>query len=694
MRVQLLILISAHLLFNRAASAETRKAPDIGRDVLITYGSPSWNTDPTRIDSAFLLLRDRTTNKMIQIQLEETEPDSSQFNGHFSLTLGERDRIVPEIFVPPQNQRSASDYKKLFQAIQNDSLVRKPVIWKKNPRGQSMLDVYDSREQAEKALKAYQDEVRLAQELKNKALVKPLPTEQTLAAAAQAEKRVALEKLALESARREAERVRLEQIEKQKAEERERQARALSERERTERQARARELAEEASALYQKAEFVGAESRFKEATHLDPENRSYYFKYGVCLYRNQKFNEALVTLKLAKVAPEREAEKKFFLGLSYYRLNEFDAAVREFSSVAATKDPQMAPNAIFYSGVIHFTQEQFEAAKKSFETVIDISNDPALDQQSEEYLDRIANAQAFAQMRQNKWSVSGTVGLMYDSNVLLAPDNASDQGSATNISDARLLTAGELAYRPILSEHHEWSTNVSGSLTNSAKNTAAQADPYIFNLALPYTYKGVLGSKGYRLNLRPNYELLWMAVNQGTKRNILRSYYLTADNTFVMTRDWFSTYTLEYRADDALSADSVGDNDADASRISLRTQQALFLDKGRKEAVIGNLGFVLNAAKGKNRRYQRIEIGTTYVRPVGWNTSWMANLNAYQARYPNTDPNRQDMNVALTTGFTKPVREWVTLGLLGSFTRNNSTVDTFAYSKYMLMTTATFNTIF
>ncbi|NJL26054.1 MAG: hypothetical protein HC902_13395 [Calothrix sp. SM1_5_4] len=248
----------ARVFIRPDSRAKQQKNLDVNQLMSISYGSPSWNKDSGKIDSAYLVMRDRNSGKIVQIQLEETEPDSSRFNGQFSVNLG--GAISPEVYIPPAELRqSEKDYRKLYEMIQSNKLPRKPLILKKTEKGQSVLDVYDTREQAEAALKAYQEEQALAQELKKKNLIKPIPSQSALAAAAQAERKAQLDKLALEAAKREADRVRLEQIEKQKAEERERQARLASEQERAERQAKAKQLSAEALAFYDQGDFVSAE---------------------------------------------------------------------------------------------------------------------------------------------------------------------------------------------------------------------------------------------------------------------------------------------------------------------------------------------------------------------------------------------------------------------------------------------------
>ncbi|MBX3021671.1 MAG: tetratricopeptide repeat protein [Bdellovibrionales bacterium] len=690
------LLITLVLLLPIPSHAQKKTVVDSKRPMSISYGSPSWNTDSTKIDSAFLVMRDKATGKIVQIQLEETEPDSSEFRGRFSVSLGDTEKVEPEIYVPPANMRGGEkDYRKLYDSIQKGTLIRKPVIWKKNDKGQAVIDVYDTREQAAAALQAYQEQQKIASEMKKNQLLKPIPSEQSMEAAKQLERKKALDKLAMEAAQRESDRVRLEQIEKQKAEERERQAKALSEKERTARRAQAASLAEEGLALFNQGDFVGAEGKFKEATDIDPENKEHYFKYGVALYRNGKFNEALVILNLAKVEPAREMERRYFMGLCHYRLNEFDKSLALLEKVAASNDKDMAPSSQFYIGLIQFAQENYAASKKAFETVIDTSGDPRMDEQAEDYLDRIASALIYQKLREKKWTLTGIVGAMYDSNVLLSADNSPDQGTATNVSDFRLLTIGQADYRPIFSEHHEFAPGVNLSMTNSAKTASAPADPYLVNVYAPYSYKGILFNKGYKGSIKPAYENLVMDSDaDGKKSSILNSYIITFDNTFVMDKNWFSTYTLEYRADDTTTADSKDDEDSDANKISLRTVQMSFLDKAKKEVIMGNLGYVINGAKGKNKRYNRIEFGSTYVRPTNWGASWSLGLSAYKLNYNVANPSREDLNVTFTTGISKPVREWVTWGVIGSYTKNNSNSSEYTYSKYMILTTATFTTNF
>ena len=690
-------LVTLTLLIISSISASAQNKPiEASRLMSITYGSPSWNNDSTKIDSAYLILRDKATGKIVQINLEETEPDSSRFSGNFNVNIGESDKITPEIFVPPSNIRGLDkDNRKLYQQIQSNKLPRKPVIWKKNERGQATLDVYDTREQAEAALKAYQNEVAATKGIQAAQSLKPFPSEKANLVAQQLERQLTLKKLAMEAAKQESERVRLEQIERQKVEERLQAARAASEKQRAEKKARAQALAADAMVFFNQGKFPEAEVKFGEAVNLDPENRSYYFKYGVSLYRNEKFNDALVALKIADVEPKSENERRYFMGLTHYRLKELPAALGLFTAVAQSGNKALAPSSEFYRGVIYYIQERWEPAKASFEKVIDTSTDPAMDQQAEEYIENIANSIANQKLRENKFTVIGTVGAMYDSNVLLAPDNAPDQGINTNIPDFRLLTIGDIEYRPLLTDVHELFLKANAGLTNSVKDESVPADPYLYSVSAPYSYKGTYGKKAFKFTLRPGYELLYMAPpGSGTKVENLNSRFVLLDTTVIMNPNWFANYNFEYRADDSTLPANVGADDADAAKYSLRTNQTVFLDKGRRKSLTGSLGYVMNAAKGDNRKFNRVEGGVTFARPWKWDTTWNLGLSFFTLKFPDEVNNRRDFNLSLLSALSKPIKDWLIWGMSASYTKNDSSVAIQEYAKFTVMTTATFITNF
>lgn len=681
-----------------AKSVQEPSSPPISKsqNLRIYYASSTWNQNSTVPDSAFLFFRDAKTGKVAKILIEETEPDSSTFRGNFSISWTSIESLDPEVYIPPEGMRedSKDTLAKFYQLLNNKKAASKPLVFRTSPEGQQILDVYDTPEQAQQAKEAFEREAELARqaEITKKALSKPIPDVAAVEASKMAERQTALDLLAQEGAKREADRVRLEQIEKQRTEERMRQQRLLSEQEKEKRLEKAKQFAEAALDSYRLGQFISAEENFRKSVELDPENKTYYFKYAITLYRNEKFNEALVVMNLAKTSTDIDLEKDYYMGLIHFRLKELDSALKKFALVQQANHPELSVSAGFYRGVILFNQEKYEEAKPPFEWVIDNSNDSSLDNRSEEYLEKIAQLIVYKKNQAKRLLFNATIGAMYDSNVLLAPDNVNSQGSSTEEADSRAIANAGVEYRILNGKTHEFSSKLASSYMRSSKSDLSIADPWQNTITLPYVYKGTVKGKGYRLTVTPGYEALNMSIEtDGPQDNILNSMVMTVDNTFIMNEQWYASYILDVRQDDSLLASSTGAADADATKLSLKTSQMFFKDKTLRRAVIVNLGLVNNAAVGDDKIYLRVEGGVTYMAPARKDDSWNLGLAVYNLNYPDSADLRKDTNMSLTAGYGHPFNEWALGNLSFNYTNNQSNVSTNQYSKFSVMATGTFN---
>jgi hypothetical protein len=175
---------------------------------------------------------------------------------------------------------------------------------------------------------------------------------------------------------------------------------------------------------------------------------------------------------------------------------------------------------------------------------------------------------------------------------------------------------------------------------------------------------------------------------------IVDSYILKNDNTFVMNDDLFSTYSLEVRSDNSkITATDSADNQS-ATKITLSTTQTLFKDKKKTEAMLIDLAVALNQAKGDNQRYQKYDLGLSYMKPWVWGTNWNGKLGGYYSKYPNNSQSRVDTNYYVNTGLLKPINESWSTALNLNYTNNMSNVDSNKYNKYSIMLTGAYNTSF
>ena len=583
------IVASTLFVFSFNAFAKPKIHLGTDREIFLNYTSPSWNTDSEKVDSAYLFFRDANTGRVVQIQLEETEPDSGRFVGQFSITWADASHISPEVYIPPQETRSKGQGPAL-QQIAAGKVPRKPIIVKKNEQQQTIIEIFDKREDAEVAWKNYQEELKADK----RKLIKPVPGEKDMEAAKLADREKLMKQLAVDATRREEERQRMAASESEKLKTAQTKFEKLPAAEREARQKKAKEAYDQGMVAYGAADYPKSEKKFREAIDLDPSHPAYFFNYGVVQYRQERADEALVSLSLAPDDPKTVNEKKYYMGLIHLKMKEYKEALPVLNDVAASKDPVLGPSAMFYKGVLLFSDEKYEDSKKSFEDVIDMSQDPKLDQMAEDYLEKVSGALAFKRMAELKWNLSGMVGMMYDSNVLLTTDFAQSQGSATKKGDVRLMTAATLEYRPLFTANHEWSVKGTGNLTNSSNAALSTADPWVYTFEAPYSYKGTLWGKGYKFTARPGYEMLYMALTASSpKRDLMNSYYVALDNTLVMHQNWFSTYTFQFRRDTTQLhlGDSGFDTDADnqtANQYSLRSSQIFLLDKSKQEALVAS----------------------------------------------------------------------------------------------------------
>ena len=691
LHVLLAISITAH-----AAEKKARRPPVKAGQIKIIYGSAPWNIDSKKIDSAFLYIKDSQTNKLVKIQLEETEPDSSIFMGRFSLGWDANSSIEPEVFVPPLNMRDKNfSEKKFYDLLTAGQVARKPIVFRKLVDSEQVIDVYDTKEQAQAGLKVYQEELK-ALKNQDKRSAKKIAAESTVEAAELAAKKAALQKLAMETAARETERLRLEQLEKQKADERKKQMEKMSAEEKAKKKALAESIAAEAIAFYKAGEYAKAEERFEKAVETDPSTNSYYYYYGVTLYRLEKFNDALVKIKLSGDDKSNELEKKYYLGLIHYRLQEIDPAMKNFKEVSAGNDPDLSPSAKFYEGLLYMGQDKLEEAKGSFEQVLDTSKDPNMDKMAEEYIEKILAMIQYKEMAKKKIFLTAMLATVYDSNILLAPDNDTTTGTALGKGGLRYLLVGTGEYRWIYKPTYEFSTKLATAYYYSQSANFSHADPWLTSVTAPYTYKGMLFGKGYKFVLTPGYDILYMEPEQGagTRENIMNSTYVSAENTFVMRDNWFSVYSLEARLDDSKLPNQTSTTDADSTKLTLKTSQMFFLDSSKKRAVIPSASFIVNSAKGNTKTYDRYEAGAMYMAPVHkWkDATWLAGFSLYRLSYDAAE--RRDTNTTLTAAFNKAEKDWWSWGVIGTYTNNPSNVTVNQYSKYTLMLTASFNNAF
>lgn len=674
-----------------SSTPKERRNIDLNRSIRVEYKEPLWNKSKTQVETSSVIIKDSNTSKMVRVYLSETEADSGVFAGVYSITWKEVQNASPEIYaVSPDQVDKKIDVSKL-----ND-LKRLPYIFKKDEKNQ-LIEAFSTREEANRALDAYKAE----QDAK---LKKSEEISQALIETAERTKKEQEEAIRKNEERlREEARLKTLTAMQLKVEQAQATFKALSPTEQAKRRKKAEALAKEAMAFYQANQFPQAEEKFRQAFEVDPMNEEVYFYYGVTLYKLDKFNDSLVFLELAKVGKFNPVERDFLKGLNHYRLNEYEKALGIFETLKKSTDPIFGPNSSFYQGLVKMKMEKWDEAKDHFQETLDTSKDPALDQSAEDYIEKIERIKQMLVLKSRKWFLTGTIGMQYDSNVLLVQSSSPTAGDPSKVGDYRYLTGGGVEYRPIYEDNYEFSIKTKGDLIYSSKGDNVSADPLMYSIKFPYKYKGMLWGKGYKLEVVPGYEMLRLDIDRsgansgyigafGEKEAYLNSMTLDLLNNIVINNDHIMGVNLKYRSDSSQNSTVTGTaSDATATKIGLDWQNIFFFNQKKNLGLIGTAGYSMNKSSA-SLTYNRIDLSAMALFPVPYEFQGVGGISYYQASYPDKTPqSRTDNDIGLTLALSRPLYPWLNWSVVGTYTDNQSNLTANTYNKYLLMTVLTAN---
>ena len=138
---------------------------------------------------------------------------------------------------------------------------------------------------------------------------------------------------------------------------------------------------------------------------------------GVALVQTGKYREAVPLLVRAQRNIELDGQASLFLGVAQLRLDRIDAARENFAR-AAVRDPALKTAATYYEGVADYREGDFESAQTQFATVASSNANSDMGREATGFLAKIQ------QRLRPTFHAYGSVGLQYDSNVVLAPNGA------------------------------------------------------------------------------------------------------------------------------------------------------------------------------------------------------------------------------------------------------------------------------
>jgi Tfp pilus assembly protein PilF len=150
---------------------------------------------------------------------------------------------------------------------------------------------------------------------------------------------------------------------------------------------------------------------------LEPEWVEPDLELGIALVEAERPRDALPHLRRAATQDELRSSAEFFSGLAHWRLGETSQAKAEFER--ALGDDQLELAARYYLGRIAFEEDDWTKATEHFTAVEAASPSSTMGAEAGEFL---------ALMRGRRpYTAYASLGLAYDSNAQLAPDDGSDR---------------------------------------------------------------------------------------------------------------------------------------------------------------------------------------------------------------------------------------------------------------------------
>lgn len=664
----------------------------------IFYSKLSWNQNPTAVEQGYLYLKDRNGGELMELYLTETEPNSGVFSVEYPIGTLKKKQIEAEIYSAPQAMLQGNRRLEVMNNLIRDQTVkRKPFLMRLLRERGYVIDVFDDRDEAMKAYNHYKSQLGLTAEVKEsdsivevanqeKASVKKVIDTSTLQSLFLANEN----NQEATNAKNQEIREHLKSVEEKRRSHVKAEAQQWTKSISDKNYQAAKKIIQGAVEDLKNLKFKDSRESFYKASDLAPNNDDIYEQYGVSLFREDLYNQAIVVLEVAQPTTTRQAEKSFYLGMSFYQLKDYEPATKHYTDVINAKEEAFGPTAAFYRGASYIELGEYERAKEDFQYVLDHSKDPKMDERAEKFIEYANDRKRLDEKRSNWFFIDGVLGLMYDSNIVLANDQVRDQGLVTGEEGWRLLAQSSARVRPYYSDTDELSLLFNLTTLKSFDNgfgsnpTAEQADPTLLGLDVPWTHRGTLGGRGYFFDLSPGYETIFMDLDGNGNKSITNTLRVNFNNTLVVNKDWIAKGDWSISSNDS---NILGDTtSADSIAGSLRLSGIFIINKDLERYIIPEFAYRINDANSSTYAFNRVDIGVTFMTSVFDRWIWNSRFLYYLANYEST---RVDNNYSFSTGFSARINSHWNWSLLGSYIINDSTTN--QYDKYNIVSSFSFS---
>lgn len=617
-------------------------------------------------------VKELESGKITQLTLEKDPATPQVWNGYFIIQFFKDDTSTRTLDFQTATGES------FFASISQEKAVQKVILFN-TPEELALHEVSIAEEKQKIAEKQIAKQIQVA---KPKSAKVPINKEKIEQLVRQQGRLQETTQLSLEEAQTKKRMALLEQQQK------------MSEAQKKKKKEDAAALAVQGNAFFAKRNYREAEKSYSQATELDPETESYYYRYGVSLYKIGNYNKSLAIFSLGDVDPDLALEKDYYVALNYLKLKDYDKALKKLVEIRDENSPELSPIASFYAANIEIQQQKFPAARKSAEYVLDNSKDPQLDKSAENLLEQIDRLENYYESKKEKYRFSAFAGLMYDTNVL----NTAENNVSTDVKAWRLYygasalailhrtMTSDLGAKLSFSDYY----SVNSSMQNDA--TLQAVDVMELGVTLPYHQELKLAKKQMSLEVVPGYKNVTMSTTGGTREVVARSTELATTLSAPLKSDLLLMGRLDLGSDTSLLATSVGDDDLSGTRYGVTMIPIQVLDIKGEKNLAGEFSYLLNNANGKNLRYNRLGLGATYSFPTYYKGTGSLRGDYSLQNYGEATVPRKDTKTVLTASYNKDLTKQWNMLLSFQMTSAGSDVESYNYNKFLITSLFTYTT--
>jgi len=326
--------------------------------------------------------------------------------------------------------------------------------------------------------------------------------------------------------------------------------------------------------------------RFLEAR---PDEEQATLELGVALVSARRYADAQTWLQRAQASPELSTRASFFLGLAQLRLDQHAPAKENFMRAAQDEDLLLASR--FYLGIIHFAHRDWNAAEECFTYVFSASPNSDMGNEARKYVEYIDRTRS-------TYHLYGSLGLLYDSNVVLAPTSDSDAVAISGKDDGLVTITAGGSYTPWQSD--VGSTSLGYEFYQSLHFDLSEYDLQDHRLRLEYARR----FRRWELGLAGQYDFYLLDLDSLLQQPAVTPWLRFSEGEIGYTELFYWFRWRDY-------LDESFEDDLDALRQSTGLRQYLYLASSDRKGWV-EYRFDRNSAlhaEGRRFAYNRNQVG-------------------------------------------------------------------------------------